>query len=227
MLLPTEIRSNLQLISEVFTPLIGKRLLDVGCGSGSLIGALLKQGAVAAGVDRSVKAISLARARFPEANTYLGDASSLPFADAAFDGAILLNSLNPLSPEAIESALQESLRVVKTRGKILIIEGLAAARPVPVRSSDVDSSEAIRSPFAAIDHFLATGRASEILRLEYVTRRQVEAEVASTSEILSADVKGDARARLRTATLYSRLLRPQRDSAPSRQRMIACILTRP
>ncbi len=172
MLLASDIRSNTQLITQIFAPLIGKRLLDVGCGSGSLVGTLLKRGAVAVGVDADETALWLARTRFPEASLHCCALTQLPFDDETFDGAILVDSLQHLSAEAVEAALGEALRVVKARGRVLVIEALASKDGPPPDAGAGTRAVAL----AALDRLLAKGRASEIMRLEYDSRQFATAE---------------------------------------------------
>lgn len=46
----------------------GTRLLDVGCGPGTLLGSCAARGAVVAGLDAAEGMVALARARAPEAD---------------------------------------------------------------------------------------------------------------------------------------------------------------
>ncbi len=227
MLLPTVVRSNIQLISEVFAPLVGKRLLDVGCGSGGLIGALLKRGAIAVGVDRSERAVGLARARFPEADTYLGDFTALPFEDAAFDGAILLNCLGSVPAESTGALLGESLRVVKTRGKVLVIEPQSEGGAMSKHEPGSTEPEGRVSNLSGLDRFLAEGYASEITRLAYSAWTSGEANTGLTARHFADGPGHDERDEPGAITLYGRLLRPQEGPSPLRQRMLASIYTRP
>ena len=65
----------------------GRRILDVGCGSGPLSAALRDRGAIMTGFDLSTAIIDLARRRLGEdADLTVADlAKPLPYADAAFD----------------------------------------------------------------------------------------------------------------------------------------------
>jgi trans-aconitate methyltransferase len=68
---------------EILAPRPGERILDLGCGDGSLTVRLAERGASVVAVDRSPEMVAAARARGLDAR--LGDATALLFA-AEFDG---------------------------------------------------------------------------------------------------------------------------------------------
>ncbi|WP_242424489.1 class I SAM-dependent methyltransferase, partial [Frankia sp. EI5c] len=61
----------------------GQRVLDVGCGSGTLLSAGAAAGATVVGVDISPGMARAARGRVPAATVVVGDAQSLDLATAA------------------------------------------------------------------------------------------------------------------------------------------------
>jgi len=72
-----------------FDGLRGKRVLDVGCGTGVDLVRFAQGGAIAIGVDLADSAITLARQNFAQrglaAKLVVGDAERLPLADACVD----------------------------------------------------------------------------------------------------------------------------------------------
>lgn len=88
----------------------GRRYLDVGSGAGLLVGALLRQGIDATGVDVSdiavTKANSIAPGRF-----HCASVLGLPFADAEFDAVTSIDCLDHLEEGDVESAIREIARV--------------------------------------------------------------------------------------------------------------------
>jgi SAM-dependent methyltransferase len=85
---------NEALFDRVFTPVThallqaaalerGQRLLDVGCGSGTLLVAGIAAGASVVGVDIAAGMVDAARRRAPEATVVLGDAQTADLLAAA------------------------------------------------------------------------------------------------------------------------------------------------
>ncbi|HEY7063377.1 MAG TPA: class I SAM-dependent methyltransferase [Chloroflexota bacterium] len=95
----------------------GTRLLDAGCGAG--LGALLAslRGATVAGLDASAGLLAVARARVPEADLREGELEALPFADAAFDAVVAVNSVFYAADMA--AAMREIVRVVRPGGRVV------------------------------------------------------------------------------------------------------------
>ncbi len=75
----------------------GRRVLDVGTGTGRAALALAAMGAVATGVDASEEMLAVARERAAAAGAAItferGDAHDLPFTDRSFDVAVCLRVL--------------------------------------------------------------------------------------------------------------------------------------
>jgi ubiquinone/menaquinone biosynthesis C-methylase UbiE len=96
----------------------GTRLLDVGCGPGTITAAAAARGAHAVGVDLAGGMLALGRERHPALELVEGDAEELPFGDASFDavvGGFVLNHLP--SPEA---AVAEAARVLAPEGRLAV-----------------------------------------------------------------------------------------------------------
>jgi ubiquinone/menaquinone biosynthesis C-methylase UbiE len=68
--------------------LAGRRVLDVGCGTGKFVAALSERAKVW-GLDASPEMLEVARARAPEARFKQGSAEAMPFKDGWFDRATL------------------------------------------------------------------------------------------------------------------------------------------
>ncbi len=63
----------------------GRRFLDVGCNLGYAVEAARLEGFSATGIDLDARAVSSARAQFPEAAFYVSDVESLRASGATFD----------------------------------------------------------------------------------------------------------------------------------------------
>lgn len=85
------------LLSSALAPRPGRRIVDVGTGTGRAALALVRAGAHVTGVDASAEMLKVASTRLREAKARAAlcraDAHLLPFADRAFDAAVSLRVL--------------------------------------------------------------------------------------------------------------------------------------
>lgn len=93
--------------------LLGGHILEVGCGSGLVYGAMTARKQELSeryvGVDTSHEMLEIARKRFPSADFRFGDAFRLPFPDRSFDLVIAFEVLSHLPRP--EDVLRELMRV--------------------------------------------------------------------------------------------------------------------
>jgi malonyl-CoA O-methyltransferase len=102
-------------VMSLLPPVSGRRVLDVGCGTGRymrLVGAL---GAEVVGVDLS--AAMLSRARQAGAAVARGDMAALPVASAACD--IVLCGLSIMDIARLGTVIGEFARVLRPRGVLV------------------------------------------------------------------------------------------------------------
>lgn len=120
-------RKHLEVLTELADPR-GRRVLDVGCGDGALLRALLRRGAAeAVGLEPSPPQLERARSG-PEAEGLrflAGVGEALDFPDASFDLVVFFNSLHHLPLPAMERALLEAARVLGEGGLLYVAEPLA------------------------------------------------------------------------------------------------------
>ena len=97
----------------------GRRVLDVGCGTGRLVTALVEEArAKAWGIDASSEMVAVARESIPAgAGVRQGTAEKLPFRDGWFDRVTMSLVLHLLDRQR---ALAEVRRVVPDDGRIAI-----------------------------------------------------------------------------------------------------------
>ncbi|HUG15073.1 MAG TPA: class I SAM-dependent methyltransferase [Thermomicrobiales bacterium] len=97
----------------------GMRLLDVGCGTGVACQLAVQRGVEVDGLDATLEALDIARARVPEGAFHVGDMEQLPFDTASFEVVTGFNAFqfaaNPVQ------ALTEARRVVRPNGRVVIV----------------------------------------------------------------------------------------------------------
>lgn len=103
------------------------RVLDVGCGDGSLVRLLAKNGAEAVGLDPSEGQVARARKAEPAGDEcyFRGVAEALPFAEGSFDAVTFFNSLHHVPVEVQGPALAEAARCLKDGGLLYVQEPVA------------------------------------------------------------------------------------------------------
>jgi SAM-dependent methyltransferase len=101
----------------------GDRVLDVGCGTGSLTWEIVRTTAVSkiVGIDASKSFLEYARSRYsdPRLTFELGDAQKLTFADASFDRCVSMLVMRHI-PDAVKAA-SEMRRVTRPGGVVATV----------------------------------------------------------------------------------------------------------
>jgi len=98
----------------------GDLVLDACCGTGDLAIADARAGGRVTGIDFSERMLDRARRKAPEFDWVTGDLLALPFPDASFDGATV--GFGVRNVEDLESGLHELRRVLRTGGRVGILE---------------------------------------------------------------------------------------------------------
>lgn len=111
-------------VSEVVVgmcePLVGQRVVDLGCGTGNAALLAAERGAVVTGVDPAKRLVEVARKRAAErgvqAEFLVGDAGSIPVEDGAAD--LLLSVFAVIFAPDARAAIAEMTRVTAPDGVI-------------------------------------------------------------------------------------------------------------
>ena len=171
-------RSAIEAVLAAIAPIKDTRILDSGCGSGELVGALAGLGAAVTGIDPEAAAVALAQKRCPEAEFKIGAAERLPFESGSFDAVVMVNSLHHVPVKAMALALQESKRVLACGGHLIVIEPEArgsffeALRPIE------DETEIRAAAQKAISEAVASGLWESVHEFSY-TRTESFADVSA------------------------------------------------
>ena len=123
----------------------GDAVLDIGCGAGvdSLVAArLVGEGGRVTGIDVTDAMIERARANqarlgLKHVRFQVGEAEALPFPDATFD-AIISNGVFNLTFNK-EKALQETHRVLKPGGRLMLADMVLVAALPPDQAGKVEN----------------------------------------------------------------------------------------
>lgn len=113
------IRKEFSLDHNIENHVTNERILDVPCGTGEF--CMLFSPISYYGVDISKKYIDFAQKKYKH-NLICGDARQIGFEDDYFDKILTLGLLHHLDDSSAKSVLKEAKRVLKSSGKLLLIE---------------------------------------------------------------------------------------------------------
>lgn len=118
---------------KIFPPQDNLSILDVGCGTGTQLALYNKSGCKLFGIDLSPAMIARARSKLGDtAELHVGDASSMTFADGTFDLVTMVLALHEMPTVLRPAVLQECKRVVKTDGRVMLIDYHFGPHPFPM-----------------------------------------------------------------------------------------------
>jgi ubiquinone/menaquinone biosynthesis C-methylase UbiE len=101
----------------------GMLVLDVGCGTGTLLDLYQQTGCRVFGIDASPAMLEVARGKLGHrADLRLGDATRMPYASGRFDLVAIVLALHEMPAPDRSAVLDEVKRVLKNDGRILLID---------------------------------------------------------------------------------------------------------
>ena len=108
---------------KMFPPVEGMSVLDIGCGTGTLLGNYQKAGCRIFGIDLSPAMIKIAREKLSgDAELSIRDANSTQFQTDSFDLVTAMFVLHEMSPATRKAVMDEICRILKRTGRILLID---------------------------------------------------------------------------------------------------------
>lgn len=183
-------RHNADVIVETLA-LEGKRVIDVGCGDGSLARRLVRHGARVLGVECSPRQLAKARAApsVPGVDIVEGIGQSLPVASGTADYVVFFNSLHHIPPSAIPKALDEAARVLKPGGWVYVSEPLAEGAFFETCRLVDDETQLRAHAYAAL---MATNTLKPIREFRYVHTVVMRTFAAFRERMVSANTEREA-----------------------------------
>jgi len=216
-------------VVAAFLPVSGRRILEVGCGEGALLGWARRRGAEAFGIEVEPGRLERARRSLGGDGLLVGVGEALPFADSCFDAVLYHNSFHHVPVDAQTEALVEAARVLRAGGRLLVLEPLAEGeyfellRPL----EDETAIRALARQVLARAGDLGLEPETELVYDQLVVRRSVD-------ELLEALVAADPTraARLSAArpaieAAFARLGEAGENGKSFRQPMLALGFVRP
>jgi SAM-dependent methyltransferase len=98
--------------------LAGKRVLDIGCGTGAALAVLQEHfGCTVSGIDPSTQMLAQARRKLPDADLREGVAEDLPFPDESFGAALMITVVQHVDRS---KAFAQARRVLAGGGRFVI-----------------------------------------------------------------------------------------------------------
>ena len=95
--------------------LVGQRHLDIACGTGHLVAAASRRGAISEGIDFAPPMIDAARANYPGEQFNVADAAQLPYDAGTFDVVTCAFGLSHMTDP--QAAAAEAFRVLRSGGR--------------------------------------------------------------------------------------------------------------
>lgn len=186
-----------RVVADVADPPAGSKLLDVGCGTGALAGALVERvgaGGSVVGVDPNPQMLAVARRKPWPVRWVDGRAEALPFGDATFDAVVSQFAMMFFDDRA--RALREMRRVLQQRGTLCVAvcdavetsPGYGRLAGLLQRLFGREVADAFRAPFALGDRqrLLELCVGSGWPEAEVVSR-PVEVGFGSVDDMVAAD----------------------------------------
>ncbi len=129
----------------------GSRVLDAGCGTGRLSGALHRRGHVVVGVDADPELVAAAEADHPGPTYVVADLSRLELDEAPFDLVVCAgNVMVFLAPDSERGVLERLRRHTRPGGRIVV--GFRREAHYPYSRFNVD----LRNAGLSLEHRFGT-----------------------------------------------------------------------
>lgn len=150
----------------------GSRVLELGCGNGKTLSAMIGKNWNVTAIDLSFSAVAMSRINDTQqkAEVCVGDARHLPFAPEKFDAVFAIHILSHLNKMDRTRAVAEAARVLKTGG-LLYFSGFSTDDFRSFKGSIVEDGT-VKRGFGICTHYFTEPETQELfsnLTLETIT----------------------------------------------------------
>lgn len=156
----TQLITNELDVLETLAPLAGAHIVEAGCGAAHLARELVARYDTTEVVGIEVDERQLAKNRLEPVERLRFEhagAQSIPFADASFDGALMLKSLHHVPMSLMDQALAELARVLRPGGWLYVSEPVYAGQLNELIRLFNDEGEVRAAAQAALDRAISSG----------------------------------------------------------------------
>jgi len=152
------------------------RVLELGCGNGKTLRALLKEDCLLTAIDISPTAVEMCR-RIAEktkrkAGIFVADACALPFKNESFDLIVCFHVLEHLLMEDRRRAVEEMRRVL-AKGGILVFKAFSVNDMRFGKGKEVEKNTFLRGN-KLIYHYFEEGELGEMFRGFKIIEKSIE-----------------------------------------------------
>ncbi len=224
----TDINRNMEVIDETFFPIKNKKILDVGCGRGSLLKALENRSAVPTGIDINDQSLAEARRRCNKVEMRHAGAEDVVFEDNVFDGAVFLYALHHIPEDVIQKGLENVLNCTKQGCPVLILEPLNFGSYFEVFRPLEDETEVCHNALMELHSFIENRKGRLNSAFEYMTFSRVSSIEKIIAEAMTVDPKRAERVNTvadEMADLFNKKVQNRNGHLVLEQPMIGFILT--
>lgn len=168
-------------------------VIDLCCGTGTLVQTLAEAGMQATGADLSPHMLTQARLKHEGVTFLHGDATALPLPDNGFDGATVSFALHEKAEATAQDIIKEAKRLVRPGG-LLLVADYRLPEPGSARFSGwmIRFIERLagREHHAHFTDYMQAGGSDTFLERANVTARCIETAFSGWAGIYEATLPG-------------------------------------